>query len=472
MINAKTGDWYITNPQRGRSNNSAVLVRGQYTEEEYQFFAQRIKEFGEPGFLIVEDERFCTNPCAEIGFIPVNPFNGNSCISFCNLNEISAKGINSLEEFLGRVKAAVLLGTMQCGYTDFPFLGKDTEELVSWESLLGISITGWFDTPQLFDEVWLRKGAEYAKEVNAEFAAKLGINASARITCVKPSGNASVILGTASGIHPAHARNYFRIMQLNKDNAVCKWLEENRPNMLEESVWSANKTDYAVYVPITEDAGAIVKNDISGIEFLEKVKLVQQNWVLPGANKDLGYSKFVTHNVSNTVLVDDWEETFDYVDKNNQYFCGISFIPNTGDKDYKQAPFTSVLMADELLEKYGNAVIFASGLIVDGLHCFDEDLWRACDHIVNRSLLFKGSRDECLLQRDWVRRAKKFAKNYFRGNIENMIYCLKDVHLLHKWNTVKRDFKPVDFSEILTEPTYSDVTDYAALACSGGSCEI
>ena len=410
--------------------------------------------------------------CAEISFIPINPFNGNSCISFCNLNEISAKGINSLEEFLGRVKAAVLLGTMQCGYTEFPFLGKDTEELVSWESLLGISITGWFDNPELFNEDWLQKGAAYAKEVNAELAAKLGLNASARMTCVKPSGNASVILGTASGIHPAHSRNYFRIMQLNKDNEVCKWLKENRPDMLEDSVWSANNTDYAVYVPITEDDGAIFKSDISGIAFLDKVKLVQQNWVIPGTNKDLGYSKSITHNVSNTVLVDDWEETFEYVHKNNKYFCGISFIPNTGDKDYKQAPFTSVLMAEELLEKYGNASIFASGLIVDGLHYFNGDLWRACDHIINRSLLFKGSRDECLLQKDWVRRAKKFAKNYFKGSIENTIYCLKDVHLFHKWNIVKRDFKPVDFSEILTEPTYQDVSDYAAIACSGGSCEI
>lgn len=410
--------------------------------------------------------------CAEISFIPINPFNGNSCISFCNLNEISAKGINSLEEFLGRVKAAVLLGTMQCGYTEFPFLGKDTEELVSWESLLGISITGWFDNPELFNEDWLQKGAAYAKEVNAELAAKLGLNASARMTCVKPSGNASVILGTASGIHPAHSRNYFRIMQLNKDNEVCKWLKENRPDMLEDSVWSANNTDYAVYVPITEDDGAIFKSDISGIAFLDKVKLVQQNWVIPGTNKDLGYSESITHNVSNTVLVDDWEETFEYVHKNNKYFCGISFIPNTGDKDYKQAPFTSVLMAEELLEKYGNASIFASGLIVDGLHYFNGDLWRACDHIINRSLLFKGSRDECLLQKDWVRRAKKFAKNYFKGSIENTIYCLKDVHLFHKWNIVKRDFKPVDFSEILTEPTYQDVSDYAAIACSGGSCEI
>lgn len=472
MINAKTGEWYVNNPQRGRSNNSAVLVRGKYTDEEYNFFAEKIKQFGEPGFIIVDDERFATNPCVEIGFIPINPFNYKSCISFCNLNEILAKGIDSLEEFLLRIKAAVLLGTMQCGYTDFPFLGTDTEELVRWENLLGISITGWFDNPKLFNEEWLQIGAAYAREVNAQFAHKLGINPSARITCTKPSGNASVILGTSSGIHPAHSKNYFRIMQLNKDNEVCLWLKENRPEMLEDSIWSANKTDYAVYVPITEDDNTIFKNDITGVEFLEKVKLVQQNWVIPGTNRDLGYSKTITHNVSNTVLVDDWDEVFKYVNKNNEYFCGISFIPKTGDKIYKQAPFTSVLMEDELFATYGKGVILASGLIVDLLYAFNDDLWEGCDAIINKDYFLTGNNLQVMAKKDLLRRAKKFAKNYFKGDIAFMIECIKDVHLFHKWCTIKRGMKPIDIGAILTKPKYLNADEMGALACYGGACSI
>jgi len=186
MAECKTGNWFIDNPQRARANNSAKLIKGQYTKEEYDYFANKIKEFGEPGFVLVEDERFCTNPCVEIGFIPINPKTGNSAISFCNLSEINATGIKTKQEFLNRVKAATIIGTLQSGYTDFPFLGRDTEELTRAEALLGVSITGWFDNPLLFNEEWLREGALLAKEVNEDLADKIGVNPAARITCTKP----------------------------------------------------------------------------------------------------------------------------------------------------------------------------------------------------------------------------------------------------------------------------------------------
>jgi ribonucleoside-triphosphate reductase len=472
MINAKTGDWYITNPQRARSNNSVKLIKDQYTREEYDYFADKIKQYGEPGFVLVNDERYVGNPCVEIGFIPINPISGKSCISFCNLNEINASGIDTKEEFLGRVTAAAILGTLQSGYTDFPFLGKDTEELCRWESLLGISITGWFDNPKLFNEKWLQEGAELVKSINKEVANKLGINPSARTTCTKPSGNASVILGTSSGIHPAHSRNYFRIMQINKDSDVAQWVKTHKPEMIEDSVWSANKTDYCIYVPISENKDSVVKTDISGIDFLEKVKLVQQNWVIPGADLELGYSKFVSHNVSNTVQVEDWDATFEYLYNNKEYFCGVSFLPKTGDKIYKQAPFTSVLMSDELFNTYGNGTLFASGLIVDLLHAFNNDLWDACDAIRSKEHFLTGTHLQVLTKKDLIRRAKKYAKNYFKGDVEFMIDCLKDVHLYHKWCTIMRNFKPINIGEILTKPSYLSADELGAKACSGGACEL
>lgn len=471
MINCKTGNWFVENPQRARANNSAKLIKGQYSKDDYDFFFSRIKEYGEPGILFVDSEDFTTNPCAEIGFIPINPRTGESCINFCNLSEIPAKGIDTKQELLDRIKAATIIGTLQSGYTDFPFLGEGTEELVRWESLLGVSITGWFDNPFLFYEELLREGAAHAVEVNKELAEKLGINPAARITCTKPSGNASVILGCSSGIHPAHSKHYFRVMQLNKENEVAKWLKENRPEMVEESVWSANKSDYVIYIPITEPEGSIVKSDITGVEFLDKVKLVQQNWVLPGKN-DRGYSDLVSHNVSNTVQVDSWEAVSSYLYENRDLFCGVSFIPNTGDKIYRQAPFTSVLMQDELLEVYGRGCLFASGIIVDLLHAFDNDLWSACDAIQDSGSFLTGSRMQILMKKDLIRRAKKFAKNYFNSELSVMISCLKDVHLFHKWCTVNRRSLDVDISKILDKPKYLSLSDMASVACHGDSCEI
>lgn len=455
----------LSNIGRGNSNYPITSVDYVSTEEVFDITVNNDTHTYWTGGVNVSN-------CGEIGFIPINPSNGKSCIAFCNLTEINATGINSKSELLSRVKAATILGTLQSGYNNFPFLGKDTEELCRWENLLGVSITGWFDNPKLFNEEWLTEAAEYAKQVNKEFALKLGINPSARITCTKPSGNASVILGTSSGIHPAHSRNYFRVMQINKDSDVAKWVLENKPEMIENSVWSANKTDYVIYVPITESNDAIVKTDISSIEFLEKVKLVQSSWVLPGRDTSLGYSKFVSHNVSNTVQVDNWDETFKYLYDNKEYFCGVSFLPNVGDKIYKQAPFTSVLMSDELFDKYGSGCLFASGLIVDMLNAFDNDLWDACDAVINKDYFLSGNNLQVLQKKDIIRRAKKFAKNYFKFELNDMISCLKDIHLYHKWRTITSNMKPIDLGSILTKPKHLSADELGAVACSGGACEI
>ena len=337
---------------------------------------------------------------------------------------------------------------------------------------MGVSITGLWDNPVLIDKEILETGANIVKESNRYLAEKLGINISSRTTTIKPSGNASVVLGTSSGIHPAHAKNYFRIMQMNKDSDVAKYLKHNKPEILEESVWSSNKTDYAVYIPVKERETALTKKDVSTIEFLNVIKLVKQYWVDAGANKELGYSKYVSHNVSNTVTVDNWEECFDYVYNNNTYFCGISFLPKTGDKIYKQAPFTEVLMSDELVSKYGNGVFFASGLIVDMLHTFNNDLWNACTAILDKGFELSGDNIEVFKKKDIIRRVKKFAKNYFNSNFDLTIDCLKDVYLFHKWNNINRTFSVIDLNALLPKPKYVEVDTLGSIACSGGVCEI
>ncbi len=282
----------------------------------------------------------------------------------------------------------------------------------------------------------------------------------------------SVILGTSSGIHPEHSKRYFRIMQLNKDSETAKWLIENMPEVLEESVWSANNTDYVVFSPIENPDKTLVKDEMVGIKHLELIKLVKENWVDPGKEESLCYNPTVSHNVSNTVIIDDREEISKYVFDNKNTFNGVSFITAFGDKDYNQAPFTSVLNSKELMDKYGDGVIFMAGLIVDGLHYFNNNLWDAADHVLKPEMPITGTREQVLLKKDWIKRVHQFSKNYFKKDIQKTIYCMKDVHLWHKWNSVIRKFKIPVFTEILKKPTFTDIDTMGAVACAGGACEI
>lgn len=282
----------------------------------------------------------------------------------------------------------------------------------------------------------------------------------------------SVLLKTASGIHNAHAKRILRIIQMNKNSQIAKLLEETNPCLIEDSVWSASGNDYAVHIPIEENDNSITKDDITDIEFLNYVKLVYQNWVLPGTNLHLGYSLQVKHNVSNTISVNNWDGVFDYIYENQDSFCGLSFMAELGDKVYKQAPFTKVMTYKELGDNYGEASMFASGLIVDSLHAFDNDLWDACQASKDKNFDLSGDRYKLLLKKDVIRRIKKFSKNYFKNNIEKTIECLKNIHIFHKYNTIKREFKEIDFSDVEMKPTYTNVSEMGASACSGTSCEI
>lgn len=409
--------------------------------------------------------------CREITFRPVLE-DGRIAIQLCNLSEINGELCTTPELFYNACEAASVLGTLQAGYTDFPYVGKDTEELVKREALLGVSITGWMNNPFLFNAELLQKGAEIVKKINKEVAKIININPAARTTCAKPSGNASVILGTASGIHPEHSEMYFRIMQLNKEASTAKWLKENAEYLLENSVWSANNTDYVVFVPVINPEKGLYKKDMKGVKHLELIKLVQENWVDKGTDEELCLKPWLRHSTSCTVIIDDLQKITDYIYEYRDQFKAVSFLSDYGDKDFNQAPFTSVLKMEEIIEKYGEGSLFAAGLIVDGLHYFENNLWQACESVLNKEVPISGTREQVLLKKYWIKRAKKFAKNYFKNDIKNMIYCIKDVHLLHKWKTITRQFKDVNFEEILDKPTFKEIGDYSAMSCNGGSCEI
>lgn len=492
MIYAKTGNWRQEQPQRGRSNNSVILIRSLVTEDQFRELVEINEGASDIGFVFANSWFDMFNPCFEILKIPVLVETDFSKIHYddifefvklhedkfgvqmCNLSEINAEKATNEEKFLYACEAAAVIGTLQAGYTSFPYLGKITEQIVAREALLGVSITGWMNNPKLFSAELLKKGANVVKDTNKKLADIIGINQAARTTCVKPSGNASVILGTASGIHPEHSERYFRVMQLNKEATTAKWLEENMEFLLEESVWSASNSDYVVFIPIENPKGGLFKQDMKGVKHLELIKLVQENWVNEGTNKDLCVYSGVNHNTSCTVIIDDKKAVVDYIWENKDNFTAVSFFDDFGDKEFNQAPFTSVMNLEQLITEYGKGTVLASGLIVDALYYFNNNLWNACDYVLDEKeeIPIVGTKEQVMLRKYWIKRAKKFAKNYFKNDKKKMVYCLKDVHLFHKWETIERSFKEVDFSQILDQPEYKDVSSYAAQACSGGACEI
>jgi len=480
MLHAKTGNWRETHPWRARSNNSVGLIRHNFSEDTFRNLVAMNEGDNDIGFVFMNHEDEIFNPCFEIGFNFYSKIadTNEAVFQFCNLNELSAsacadeKGRFSESKFYELCRYASILGTLQAGYTNFPYLGKQTDEIVAGEALLGISITGWMSRPELFNEDILRTGADIVKQTNSEIAALIGINEAARTTTVKPSGNASVILQTSSGIHPEHSRRYFRVMQLNKETETAKYLEQHFPEVLEESRWSSTHSDYVVYSPCENDDFVIIKDDMHGIKHLKLIELVQNSWVSQGKRTEKCYHPLTSHNVSNTVIIDDIDEIVEYLFRRQDHFAAVSFISAFGDKDYTQAPFTSVLNTQEIIDRYGDGAMFMSGLIVDGLHYFNNDLWEATSYIIDEKKQFIGRHEQTLLQKDWVRRARKFARNYFKGDLTKTLYCMKDIHLWHKWHVVNRNFKPIDFSTILTRPNYKDIGKYGAISCSGGSCEV
>ena len=377
------------------------------------------------------------------------------------------------EDFEAACKAASIIGTLQAGYTDFKYLSEASKEIFEREALIGVSITGFMNNPEvLFDKQNMIDGAEEVKKWNKKVAGMIGINPAARTTCTKPSGNASVLLGTASGIHGEHSPLYFRNVQMNDQDDVLSLIIEQNPKMVEDSVWSNTGTDKVVSFPVVSKEGSIYKSDLMGVKQLEYVKLAQQYWVEYGTNVELCVDPNLRHNVSNTITVDDWEEVEQYIYDNRKWFAGISLLSAMGDRAYPQAPFTEVFTAQQIMEKYGEASMFASGLIIDSLHAFNNNLWVACDTLNGWGLKLNPEESSDLLKRDWVRRAKKYADNYFNGDLLEMTNCLKDCYNLHKWKTVERTIQPIDFSQSMKEKQFVDVSGLGAQACAGGACSI
>jgi ribonucleoside-diphosphate reductase alpha chain len=258
---------------------------------------------------------------------------------------------------------------------------------------------------------------------------------------------------------------------MNKESEVTQAIQKTNPHMVEESVWSSGGTDVVVSFPILPKEGSMLKDELIGVDHLELVKKAQEHWVNAGTNEELCADKGIRHNVSNTIIVKDWDEVEDYVFKNRRSFAGISFLSSMGDKDFNQAPNTGVIDANTMVDKYGTAAIFASGLVVDALNAFDN-LWNACSTAQGMGEDLSVESTQTALKKDWIRRFNNFANNYLDGNLKETEYCLKDSYLLHKWNKINANFRDISWEHDLTEKKYTDVDTLGAAACAGGACEI
>ena len=470
MATAKTGNWFIENPQRGRSNNSALLIREETSKETFNQLMSWVKDFGEPGFIWAENTEMGFNPCVEIGLYPVDVETGKPGWQFCNLAEINGKRANTEEKFYAACRAAAIVGTLQAAYTSFPYVGETTENITKREALLGVSITGMMDNPDvLFDPQIQRNGAKIVKDTNLEISSIIGINPAARTTCVKPAGSTSCILGTASGIHPHHAKRYFRRVQANKQENPVQYFKKINPRAVEKSVWDPNGVTEVITFLCEVPSGAKTKNQIDALSLLESVKTTQQNWVRYGANKELCTKPWLSHNVSNTIHVkqDEWELITDYIYNNRKYFAGISLIPNSGDKDYPQAPFCAVPYPIDILREYDAGALFASGIIELALIAFDGDLWAACDCLLG---IGEPIEQTSYLKREWVTAAIKFSDSHFDAEVRQMTYCLKDVYNLKMWEKLSKEYKDVDWTDMCEEEDNIDFGQESA--CAGGACEM
>ena len=327
MITCKYGNWWETNEQRGRANNSAVLLRGSVGEEEFNSLWKRIEASGsgEPGIYWTNNLDWGTNPCCEIALRPYQ---------FCNLCEVNVSDIESQGDLNNRVTAAAFFGSLQAGFTDFHYLRPIWQKTTQKDALLGIGMTGIGSGEIL--KYNLEAAAHVAKLTNAIISEQIGTNEAARVTCIKPSGTTSLVLGTASGIHAWHAPYYLRTMRFGKNEDVAAYLMVNHPELVEDDVLRPHDT-VCVRIPVKAPEGSIFRTE-TAIDTLERVKKFSTEWVRAGHN--IGDN---THNVSATISIkqDEWPIVGEWMWENAEFYNGLSVLPYWGGT-YKQAPFEDI----------------------------------------------------------------------------------------------------------------------------------
>jgi len=347
MVTCKYGNWWELNEQRGRANNSAVLERDNVTEEEFFSLWNRIQASGsgEPGIYWTNNKDWGTNPCCEIGLKP---------FQFCNLCEVNVSDVTGQADLNNRVAIAAFFGTLQAGFTDFHYLRNRWKLTTKADALLGIGMTGIASGEILKYD--LKEAADIAKMTNIRYAEKIGSNPAARVTCVKPSGTTSLILGTSSGIHAWHSKYYLRTMRFNKNEDIAKYMMINHEELCEDDILRPQDT-VCIRIPVKAPDGSIFRTE-TAIDILERVKKFSKEWIQPGHVDGDN-----THNVSATIsidkdrkysfeekgymfsfvenIIDEWQMVGSWMWENRDVYNGLSVLPFSGGS-YVQAPFEDI----------------------------------------------------------------------------------------------------------------------------------
>ena len=326
MIAAKSGNWWETNPQRGRANNSVVLLRHKVDKEYFMNLWERIRASGagEPGFYLSNDKDWGTNPCCEIALRPHQ---------FCNLTEVNASNITSQEDLNERVQAAAFIGTLQAGYTDFHYLRPVWQRTTERDALIGVSLTGIASGRVLADGISLKEASQNVKKENVRVSELIGIRSASRTTCVKPAGTTSLTLGTSSGIHAWHNDYYIRRLRVGKNEAIYTHLAIHHPELVEDDYFRPHDTA-VIGIPQKAPDGSILRTE-SALDLLNRVRKVTKEWIRPGHRTGQN-----THNVSAPISIkeDEWEDVGEWMWENNVSYNGLSVLPDDGGT-YVQAPF-------------------------------------------------------------------------------------------------------------------------------------
>jgi len=327
MLTCKFGNWWEENPQRGRANNSAVVMRHKIDEEEFFKLWKKIElsGSGEPGIYFSNDKDWGTNPCCEIAL---------RSYQFCNLCEVNVSNVESQEDLNERVRVGAFIGTLQAAYTDFHYLRDVWRKTTEKDALLGVGMTGIGSGVILNYD--LKKAADLAKEENTRVADIIGINKAARVTTVKPSGTSSLVLGTSSGIHAWHNDFYIRRIRVGKNEAIYNYLAINHPELVEDDFFKPT-IQAVISVPQKAPSGSILRTE-NVMDMLERTKKFNTQWVKKGHRKGAN-----TNNVSATVSIQEgeWEAVGNWMWENRNTFNGLSVLPYFGGS-YKQAPFEDI----------------------------------------------------------------------------------------------------------------------------------
>jgi len=290
MISCKSGAWWEKNPQRGRANNSAVLMRHKITKEYFLDLWKRIE-----------------------------------------VCEVNVSDVVDQDDLNARVKAASFIGTLQAGYTDFHYLRPIWQRTTEKDALIGVSMTGIGSGAVL--KLNMKEASKVVKVENARVADIIGVNHSARTTTVKPAGTTSLTLGTSSGIHAWHNDYYIRRVRVGKNESIYQYLMLNHPELVEDEYFRPHDTA-VIGIPQKAPADAIFRTE-SPIQLLERVKKVHSEWIKPGHRSGNN-----THNVSATVSIreHEWKAVGEWMWENKEFYNGLSVLPYDGGT-YIQAPF-------------------------------------------------------------------------------------------------------------------------------------